>query len=276
MICVEDIDLRAIKIQGNGIGKRTHSHTHANSGRYIRATQIQYGERAFDVAIDATLRAALIRQGVSRRPDRFSVSPQDLRKKVFKRPRQTLIVFAVDASDSMGQGTYARIKAAKGAVLAILAKARRKRHRVSMVAFRDKTAQVILQPTSSLTLARKRLKSLPTGGATPFADGLMKSWQIIMAQRLKDPEIIPLLVVISDGEANVPYDRDQYGLDVMTELHLISRRISQDSIQAIVIDTSPLSKSGDEMKQIAQSLDARYHHITGLRAANVVDTISEL
>ncbi len=167
------------------------------------------------------------------------------------------------------------MKAAKGAVLAILAKARRKRHRVGMVAFRDKTAQVILQPTSSLTLARERLKSLPTGGATPFADGLMKAWQIVIAQRLKDPEISPLLVVISDGEANVPYDQDQYSLDVMAELHLISQRIGQDNIHSIVIDTRPLSDSSDDMRMITKSLGGAYHHIASLKAGHLVDAISK-
>ncbi len=225
--------------------------------------------------MDATLRAALIRQGVSRRPDQFSVTHRDLHKKIFKRPRKALIIFVVDASDSMGQGTYARMKAAKGAVLAILAKARRKKHRVGMVAFRDKTAQVILQPTSSLTLARECLKSLPTGGATPFADGLMKAWQIVIAQRLKDPEISPLMVVISDGEANVPYDQDQYSLDVMAELHLISQRISQDNIHSIVIDTRPLSDSSDDMRMITNSLGGTYHHIASLKAGHLVDAISK-
>jgi magnesium chelatase subunit D len=59
------------------------------------------------------------------------------------------------------------------AILAILTPAHLKRHRVGMVAFRHQSAHVVLSPTASLSMARKRLKSLATGGATPFAHGLM-------------------------------------------------------------------------------------------------------
>ena len=158
------------------------------------------------MAIDATLRAAARRHHTTKPKRAFSVSTDDLHKKVFKHPAQTLIVFLVDASDSMGQGTFARMKAAKGAVLAILAKARLQRHRVAMVAFRDRSAQVVLPPTTSLDLAKQRLQSLPTGGATPFGHGLMTAWQLVQTERRKDAAIDPLLVILSDGEANIPYD----------------------------------------------------------------------
>ncbi len=175
----------------------------------------------------------------------------------------------------MGQGTFARMKAAKGAALAILAKARLGRHRIAMVAFWGESAEVVLQPTSSLSLARRCLKSLPTGGATPFADGLMRAWKIVKTERLKDPEIRPLMVVISDGEANVPYDRNQNLTGVMDELLLISQRIGQDKLHTIAIDTKPLMEKSDAMRMIAKSLGGTYHQIQHLRARNVVEFISQ-
>ncbi len=233
------------------------------------------GEHFYDVAIDATLRAALIRQVGNGDQDSFCVHPHDLRKKLFKRPRHTLIVIVVDASDSMGQGTFARMKAAKGAALAILSKARLKRHRVAMVAFWDKTAEIVLQPTASLALAQQHLKALPTGGATPFADGLMKAWQVVKTERHKDPDVKPVLVVISDGEANVPYDGHQKSMTVMEELLLICQSMAQDNIHAIAIDTKPLMESADDMQMIAKALNATYHHITHLRAKNLVQFLSD-
>jgi magnesium chelatase subunit D len=221
------------------------------------------------------LRAALIRQCLDGKPDTISIKPVDLRKKLFKRPGKTLIVFVVDASDSMGQGTFARIKAAKGAALAILTKAHLERHRVAMVAFRDESADVILQPTASLVLAQKNLKELPTGGATPFAHGLMKAMRIVNTERLKDPEIRPLLVIISDGEANVPYEPNLSPTKVMDELFVICRKIGQDNIYSIAIDTKPIMKKTDDMRMIAESLGGTYHHVHHLRARNVVEFISK-
>jgi Mg-chelatase subunit ChlD len=175
----------------------------------------------------------------------------------------------------MGQGTFARMKAAKGAALALLAKARIGRHRIAMVAFRDKSAEVVLQPTTSLSLAQKCLKSLPTGGATPFAHGLIRAWKMVKTERFKDPGIKPLLVVISDGEANVPYGRHYKPIEVMTELFSIAQKIGRDSIASLVIDTKPPWEKTDEMQKLSESLGGTYHHLYGLKAENVVSFIAE-
>jgi len=90
------------------MGKRSGTQALARSGRYVRAVQVRPGERFFDVAVDATLRAALIRPDASAglaSPGSLVVTAGDLRKKRFKRPQKNLILMVVDASDSMGQGT---------------------------------------------------------------------------------------------------------------------------------------------------------------------------
>jgi len=256
-------------------GKRT-VRAAAASGRYVRAEAVKDGERDYDVAVDATLRAALIRQGSLEPGEPFAVAERDLMKKVYQRPQKTLIVFVVDSSDSMGDdGTYARIKSAKGAVLAILAKAYQKRHRVGMVVFRDETADVVLPPTSSLPLARKHLKSLPTGGATPFADGLMKAWRLVKTERIKDPGIKPLIVILSDGEANVPYDSRRRFSEINEELFLIAGKIGRDKISSIAIDTRPIHKPKDTMLRLSEQLGGRYRHIGHLKTNGMVQVVAE-
>ena len=275
MICVEDIDLESLQVAGSRTGRRRTPRTTAASGRFIRAEPVREGDRDFDIAPDATLRAALIRQHNSPVDELFNVVESDLRKKVYKRPRKTLIVFVVDASDSMGEGAYARIKSAKGAVLAILAKAYQKRHRVGMVAFRDERADVVLQPTSSLPLARQQLRALPTGGATPFADGLMKGWRMVKTERLKDPGIRPLLVILSDGEANVPHDPSLRLTEVMPELFLIAERIGRDKVSSISIDTRPLHQPKETMRKLSRLLGGTYHHIGRLKTDGMVRAVAD-
>ncbi len=275
MICVEDIDLETLQVAGSRTGRKRTPRTTAASGRFIRAEPVREGDRDFDIAADATLRAALIRQHGSPGGEFFNVVESDLRKKVYKRPRKTLIVFVVDASDSMGEGAYARIKSAKGAVLAILAKAYQKRHRVGMVAFRDERADVVLQPTSSLPLARQQLRALPTGGATPFADGLMKAWRMVKTERLKDPGIRPLLVILSDGEANVPHDPSLRLTEVMSELFLIAERISRDKVSSIAIDTRPLHQPKETMRKLSRLLGGTYHHIGRLKTDGMVRAVAD-
>lgn len=274
MICVEEIDLETLQVAGSRMGRKRTPRTAAASGRFIRAEPVREGERDFDLAPDATLRAALIRQGRSVDGELFTVVQSDLRKKVYKRPRKTLIIFVVDASDSMGEGVYARIRSAKGAVLAILAKAYQKRHRVGLVAFRDECADVVLQPTSSLPLARQQLRALPTGGATPFSDGLMKAWRMVKTERLKDPGIRPLLVILSDGEANVPYDSNLRLTEVMAELFLIAERIGRDNVSSISIDTRPLHQPKETMRKLSQLLGGTYHHIGRLKTDGMVRAVA--
>ncbi|WP_027362868.1 VWA domain-containing protein [Desulfospira joergensenii] len=265
--------MESIDIHCDSLGKQTKGLMAAKSGRYVKSAPVKAQERGFHLAFDATLRAALIRNAQDGITGNTPIESPDLRKKVFKRPGRTLIVFLVDSSDSMGEGTFVRMRAAKGAALALIAKAGKKRHRVGMVAFREKSAQVILRPTSSLALARERLKALPTGGATPFADGLMKAWQMVKNERLKDPGIQPLLVVISDGEANVPHDSSRGLLEVMDELFLIAGRIGRDKIHSIVVDTKPPMEKSRDMLLLSEALGGAYHHISRSHAKSVVEAV---
>ena len=273
MICIEELDLESLNVNVFRPGRKKSIQAEAGSGRFVRAVPVAEGERYFDIAADATLRASLVREGRRFGISKLQVTRSDFRKKVYKRPQKTLIIFVVDSSDSMGEGTYARIKAAKGAVLAILGRAYQKRHRVGMVAFRDETAEAILPPTSSLTLARRNLTALPTGGATPFGDGLMKAWRMVKTERIKDPKIRPLLVILSDGEANVPFDSRTRLPEVMDELLLIGGRIGSDNISSILIDTRPLTKPSDAMHRLSEVMGGCYHHISRLRADGMVRAV---
>ncbi len=279
-VCVADIEIEELKTRGSAVGRRTRVRTTSHSGRYVRAVPLREGECSFDVAVDATLRASLVRQAQTggEPPPSVSIIPEDLRKKVRTRPRNTLIIFAVDASDSMGSGTFARMAAAKGSVIALLTGAYQKRNRVGLVAFRNECAQVLLSPTSSITLAKDRLRQLPTGGATPFSDGLMKAWQLVKTERAKDPDIKPILVVISDGDANVPLESGRILSDrkVLEEVCGLARQIQKDQIHSIAIDTKPRSERSDRMQRIAESLGATYHHIDRLRAKNVIEAVQAI
>ncbi|MFN6935346.1 MAG: VWA domain-containing protein, partial [Tsuneonella sp.] len=97
------------------------------------------------------------------------IRKSDLRIRRFEQNRESLIIFAVDAS---GSSALSRLAEAKGAVELMLAEAHVKRAQVALVAFRHADADVLLPPTRSLTRARRALTGLPGGGGTPLAAGL--------------------------------------------------------------------------------------------------------
>ncbi len=129
----------------------------------------------------------------------FRIRASDLRETVRVGREGNLVLFAVDASGSMAAGQ--RIRAVKGAVLSLLLDAYQRRDKVGMITFRGAAADLALPPTSSVEAGARRLAALPTGGRTPLAAGLALAAKVLRAERLRDPDRRPLLVVVTDGRA---------------------------------------------------------------------------
>ncbi|MFJ9625587.1 putative cobaltochelatase [Streptomyces sp. NPDC101181] len=148
----------------------------------------------------ATVQAAAPHQRVRGRAGRgLVVRRDDLRQATREGREGNLVLFVVDASGSMA--ARQRMSAVKGAVLSLLLDAYQRRDKVGLVTFRGQEAEVALPPTSSVDAAAARLESLPTGGRTPLAAGLLKAHDVLRVERLRDPSRRPLLVVVTDGRA---------------------------------------------------------------------------
>jgi magnesium chelatase subunit D len=130
------------------------------------------------------------------------IEPWDVQEKVREARTGSLILFLVDASGSMG--AQRRMVAVKGAILSLLLDAYQRRDRVGLISFRGAGADLLLPPTGSVDLAQVHLRDLPTGGRTPLGHGLYLALDVIERERLKDRDVLPLLVLLSDGRANVP------------------------------------------------------------------------
>ena len=148
----------------------------------------------------ATVQAAAPHQRARGRSGRgLVVRRDDLRQATREGREGNLVLFVVDASGSMA--ARQRMGAVKGAVLSLLLDAYQRRDKVGLVTFRGKEAEVALPPTSSVDAAAARLESLPTGGRTPLAAGLLKAHDVLRVERMRDPSRRPLLVVVTDGRA---------------------------------------------------------------------------
>ncbi|MFF8988763.1 putative cobaltochelatase [Streptomyces sp. NPDC014983] len=148
----------------------------------------------------ATVRAAAPYQRArGRSGPGLVVRRDDLRQASREGREGNLVLFVVDASGSMA--ARQRMGAVKGAVLSLLLDAYQRRDKVGLVTFRGSGAQVALPPTSSVDAAAVRLESLPTGGRTPLAAGLLKAHEVLRVERLRDPARRALMVVVTDGRA---------------------------------------------------------------------------
>lgn len=248
------------RILRQGSGRRSKTKSGANKGRYASFTA-HPTPRQHDLALDATLRVAAPYQ--SRRDHSecaVALTDSDLRFKVREDHVGATIVFAVDASGSMG--AQKRMKAAKEAILSMLLDSYQKRDRIGLVAFRKDGAQTLLDITASVDLAQKKLQQLPTGGRTPLAAGLYQSWQLLKARKLKDPELLPMLVLVTDGRAN----KSLWTEDPVADALRAAELIRQDHIHTVVVDTEKDFISLHIARQLADAMDATYYKVDELKA----------
>jgi len=240
-------------------GRRMNTLALQNRGRYLRQRMPQEGK---DIAIDATIRAAAPYQKVRFGPNAIRVKSEDIREKERVGKTSAVVLFVVDASGSMG--AMQRMESAKGAVLSLLMDSYQKRDKIGMVAFKGKDAELILPPCSSVDLALSRLQELPTGGKTPLSAGLSRALQLLQGELRKDEETKPMMVLISDGRANVGM-----GGKIKDELMEISERSKQLGVHTLVIDTEVVESSFMDMRlgychEIADTCGGKYYPISSL------------
>ncbi len=201
------------------------------SGHYVTSRQPQ--DRVRDIAIDATLRAAAPHMYERRLSEDHAglIRSADLREKVRESRGGNLILFAVDASGSMGARD--RMVATKGAIMSLLLEAYQKRDQVGMVSFRGQDASILLPPTSSVELAQQYLANMKTGGRTPLAAGLAKAEELLRRARHRDRGMQPLLVLLTDGRANAGLGSG----DPVTDSLRQAAALCQANVPALVVDT---------------------------------------
>ena len=187
------------------------------------------------------------RQGVQ-----FFVEPSDYYRKVRVSKTGNLILFVVDASTSMA--IERRMTATKGAILALLADAYQKRDRVGLVVFREEEARLILPPTNSVLLAHRALDEIPVGGRTPLSAGLTVAYETVELQQLLYPDVVPIMVVITDGAGNVAMTRRA----PQEEAYLAARRIRAAGIRSVVFNMAPRSVDKGLARELATQMGADY------------------
>lgn len=248
-------------------GRRHESVTNDHRGRSTRSEPARAGAPV-DLALDATVRAAAPHQAARESDLAIAIEPEDLRAKVRTRKVGASIVFCVDASGSMGAAK--RMDSAKAAVLDLLKDAYQRRDRVGLVSFRGDHADIVLAPTASVELANLKLKSLPTGGSTPLALGMLRALELVEAEQRRNPDVVPWIVLVTDGRANVGIDGGLGSEDARAA----AARIRSSKAHVILIDTSASSNS-TAARDIARSAGAEYVRFGTLDGPTVAEAVRE-
>jgi magnesium chelatase subunit D len=213
-------------------------------GRYVRAIAPSEGESDYEIAVDATLRA------------RAAGESRPLRKKIRRRPGGRLVVFLVDASESMA-GRY-QLGAAREAAVGLLRSDRTGHDRVAIVSFQDRGARVLLNPTRSSVRAAHALTEVTAAGSTPLAAGLAEAARVVRFDAMRSGQTARVLIVLSDGRGNVPL---QEGGNAARDSRRAAEEVARAATRCFVIDTAPAEQSHEDMKQLAADLGGSYHWV---------------
>jgi magnesium chelatase subunit D len=159
------------------------------------------------------------------------------------------------------------MEAAKGAVLSLLLDAYQRRDRVALVTFRGESAEVVLQPTGSVEVARARLASLATGGRTPLAAGIGTGLQL--AERAHSGAYQPLVVVVSDGRATAgPAD-----VEPVAAAQDAAAALRRRSVAAVVVDAEEGPVRLGLARPLADAMGARYLTVAELSAGTLAGAV---
>lgn len=223
-----------------------------------RPAGVRRGEPRAGVRLNLieTLRAAapwqaLRRSVSSERVKRIEIRREDFHVTRYQQRTQTTTIFIVDASGSSALG---RMAEAKGAVELLLADCYVRRDQVAVIAFRGRTAELLLPPTRSLVRAKRNLAEMPGGAGTPLATAIEAG--VVVAEQVRRAGQTPTIVLLTDGRANVALDgsggRERAEADAMGS----ARRLRAKSIAVLFIDISP--RPQPQAAQLAAEMNAYY------------------
>ena len=251
-------------------GRRSQSRTERKRGRYIQARRSE--GKTSDLAFDATLRAAAPFQkqrGELRKKVAFAIRPSDFHSKVRVKRTANLVLFVVDASWSMAVAE--RMSATKGAILSLLTDAYQRRDRTGLVVFQKDRATLVLPPTNSIQLAQKALADIPVGGKTPLSAGLHLSHQVIQRETSMNPDVQPLLILLTDGAGNVSMS----AMNPQQEAHRIADGIADDEIRCVVINMEHEAFDQGLAQALAEHLQAPCYTLHELKAESLDRAVRE-
>lgn len=248
-------------------GRRSQTHTSRKRGRYIQARPSPDDPR--DLAFDATLRAAAPHQKERRDKDSpaLVLRGDDYRRKVRVTRAANLVLFVVDASWSMAVAE--RMEATKGAVLSLLTDAYQRRDRVGLVVFQKNKALTVLPPTNSVELARRALADIPVGGKTPLSAGLQTAYEVISREVRQRPDLMPLMVLLTDGAGNVSMTTRP----PLEEACLIAEMFAEADIQSVVINMENEAFDRGLADTIASCLNAPCYSLAELKSEALLQTV---
>jgi len=285
---------KPVKAVGSSAGKRAETITTLHRGR-PRGWRAPHG-RPRDIHLPATIRAAARRQKHREKPleTALKIYVEDVREKLRLYKAPMTIVFVIDLSGSM----IFSIEEVREAMLRLHKDAYRYRDKVGIVALKETGAVVVQHPITNLRVVANKLFGMRISGHTPLAAGMLKALELLKEANRRDRSAIPVMVIVTDGSANVPLKRSletgeirvfdmvriavrEFEDTAVRDVMAVSKMIKKQGIHTVVVNTNPhfygRETYGLAVTQHIASATNGSHHEVGrfTRGEELVDRIFE-
>jgi magnesium chelatase subunit D len=264
----------------SSVGKRAETVTTLHRGRPC-GWRFPEGKPR-DIHLPATIRAAAKKQKIREKPFKTALGIHlgDVREKLRLYKAPMTIVFVIDVSKSM----LFNIEEVKEVILKLHRDAYRYRDKVGIVALKGTGTVVVQHPITNLRVVANKLLGLGVGGFTPLAAGMLKAKEVLKEAKRRDRSTIPVMVIVTDGNANVPLTRSLETGEVRTfdpldlaffkhedlaveDVVSVSRMIKREGIFTVVVNTNSViagwESSGYLVTQMIASITNGAHHEVG-------------
>ncbi len=243
-------DLEAIfsktrkKSDFGGKGRRTRI-TSSQKGRYIAFKYPQGAPK--NIAFDASVKRYLVRNHCASDngnleycsaefPIRMDMS--DIVEKVFEFKAPLSLHFILDASGSMAR----YLTQMTDVIRTLHREGYKKKDKTSVIVFKGRNAHILQRPTTNLNRIIAKLPSIEGLSYTPLAEALVKAENMIKAERMKNKDLIPVVVIFSDLGANIsrknpnlmPQSQEDFRI-ISSELKEIAKSFGRKKVRVLIM-----------------------------------------
>jgi magnesium chelatase subunit D len=256
--------------QGNTSGRSGQFRSGMQRGRPLPPRPGRPGGQA-RLHVLATLRAAAPKQRLrlGTQEGHIAIRSEDFHVHRYQQHSSSCLILAIDAS---GSAALQRLAEAKGAVELLLQQSYARRDSVCIVSFKGAQAQLLLPMTRSLVRAKRAMTGLPGGGGTPLALALKMAYE--QALQLQRQGVTPILVVLSDGRANVNLQGLGGRAQAQADAQQWAAQWRQTGHRALWIDTS--LQPDAQVQNMANIMGGSYMPMPQVQAQHMASAMENL
>jgi len=238
---------RAKRMEGiKGLsGRRSDILTAGGQGRYVRHRPAG-DKQNVDIAVLPTIKAAIMRSPGKK----VKIRRDDFREKIRRRRVSGLICVVFDVSSSMlGEG---RAVAAKRLLQELLLDIYQKRDKIALITVYGEKANIVMNFTQNVDLAKQKIEEITFGGTTPLGSGVKVGHDVLRKAHQRERASIPVLILVTDGGANTSISSHR---DPQSELNTLFAEVKEAGIFPVAVDVSGADKN---LKKLASKNDWEY------------------